>query len=241
MLLLDANAAANKYNKRQEYQDLYHFSVAVALRDLQREVDIDRLLESRLHIDYWTNKHNSQLRSTDYPDCCFMAILSQRKPLGPRIMRKLWSNTRERTQSKEKELVEDSSYPKCIEDMPRETARNSYPENVDNPMTAPRYNEVRQSGRVLELQNKDLCIRPTVLSWLFPILVTICELLFKKYRGRSSANVEARDEAEKQKDSEKQKSNTVIRHGSRISIGNEVLYIDPFNKDIHGDENKVCF
>ena len=45
------------------------------------------------------------------------------------------------------------------------------------------------------------------------------------------------------KDSEKHgvKSNTGIRHGSRISIGNEVLYIDPFNKDIHGDEHKVCF
>ena len=48
-------------------------------------------------------------------------------------MRKLWSNTRERTQSKEKELVEDSSHPKGIEDMLRETARKSYPENVDKP------------------------------------------------------------------------------------------------------------
>ena len=47
----DANAAANKYYKRQEYQDLYNFSVAVTLRDMQREVDIDRPLESRLHFD----------------------------------------------------------------------------------------------------------------------------------------------------------------------------------------------
>ena len=47
----------------------------------------------------------------------------------------------------------DSSYPKGIEVMLRETARKSSPENVDNPMTAPRDCEVRQSGRVLELQN----------------------------------------------------------------------------------------
>ena len=67
-------------------------------------------------------------------------------------MRKLWSNTRERTQSKEKEQAEDCSYPKGIEIMLRETARKSYPENVDNPMIAPRdYEEVRQSGLVLEL------------------------------------------------------------------------------------------
>ena len=174
-----ANASANKYYKRHEYQDLHNFSVAVTLRDMQREVDIDRPMESRHQIDYWTNNHNSQLRSTDYPDCCFMAILSRREPLGPRIVRKLWSNTRERTQSKEKELAEDNSYPKGIEVMPKETARKSYPENVDNPMMAPRYNEVRQSGRVLELQNKDLWIRQTDLSWHFPILVTSRELLFQ--------------------------------------------------------------
>ena len=50
----------------------------------------------------------------------------------------------------------------------RETKRNkhrSYPENVDNPMIAPLYNEVRQSGPVLELQNKDLWTLPTDLSW----------------------------------------------------------------------------
>ena len=108
-----------------------------------------------------------------------MAILPWRKPLGPRIVRKLWSNTRDRTQSKEKELAEDSSYPKGIEVMLRETARKSYPEDVDNPMTAPRYNEVRQSGRVLELQNKDLWIRPTDLSWHFSILLIGRELPFK--------------------------------------------------------------
>ena len=38
------------------------------------------------------------------------------------------------------------------------TARKSYPENVDNPTVVPQDYEVRQSGRVLELQNKNLWI-----------------------------------------------------------------------------------
>ena len=61
----------------------------------------------------------------------------------------LWSNTRERTQSKEKEQAEDSSYPKGIEGMLREAARKSYPEDVDTPTVVPKDYEARQSGRVL--------------------------------------------------------------------------------------------
>ena len=51
----------------------------------------------------------------------------------------------------------------------------------------------------MELQNKDLWIRPTDLSLHFPILVTIRELPFTNYRGRSIARLEARDEAKKQR------------------------------------------
>ena len=77
-------------------------------------------------------------------------------------MTKLRSNTRERTQSNEMEQTEGSSYTKGFEDMRRETARKSYPdpENIHNPMIAPQDYEVRQSGRVFELQNRDLWIRP---------------------------------------------------------------------------------
>ena len=92
--------------------------------------------------------------------------------------------------------------------MLRETARKSYPENVDSPMIARRDFEVRQSGRVLELQNKDLWIRPTELSWHYPILVTIRELPFKKYCGTSIEILEARDEAKKQKTQKKVWRNT---------------------------------
>ena len=34
----DANAAAYKFHKRQNYQDLHNYSVAVMLREMQREV-----------------------------------------------------------------------------------------------------------------------------------------------------------------------------------------------------------
>ena len=70
-------------------------------------------------------------------------------------------------------------------------------------MIAPQDYDVRQSGRVLGLQDRDLWIRPIDLSWHFPVLVTIRELPFKKYRGRSLAKLEAREEkieeAKKQK------------------------------------------
>ena len=61
-------------------------------------------------------------------------------------MRKLWSNTRVRRVRK-KEQAEDSSYPKVIEVMRRKTVRKSYPKNVDNPTTASRDCDVRQSAR----------------------------------------------------------------------------------------------
>ena len=50
------------------------------------------------------------------------------------------SNTCERTQSEQKEQVEDSPYPKGIEVLLMEAAGKSYPdpENPDNPMIAPR-------------------------------------------------------------------------------------------------------
>ena len=46
----DANAAAYKYHKKQEYQDVYNSSVAVMQRERQREVNNGRPFESRLHI-----------------------------------------------------------------------------------------------------------------------------------------------------------------------------------------------
>ena len=178
----DANAAANRYYKKQECQDLHNSSVVVMLREMKCDVNEGQPFESRLHIDYYHN-HFSQLRSASDLDCCFMAFLSLVKPPGPRIMRKLWSNSRERTQGNEKRQNEDSSYPKGIEVLLRETARKACEdlESVDNPMIALQDYDVRQSGRVLELQNRDLWIRPTDLCWHSPILVTIREIPFRIY------------------------------------------------------------
>ena len=160
-------------------------------------------LESRLHIDFHTTNHSYHLGSASDLDCWFMAILSWRRKnhLDP----VLGCNSRERTQGYEKGQGEDSSYPKGIEMLLRETARKGCPdpEYVDNPMFAPQDYDARQSGRVLELQHRDLWIRPTDLSWHFPVLVTIREMPFKNYRGRSPAKLKVREdkieEAKKQK------------------------------------------
>ena len=72
----DANAAAYKCYRRQECQDLYNSSVAIMLRDMQREVKTGRPFERRLHIDYHNKKHSLHISSANDLDCCFMAILS---------------------------------------------------------------------------------------------------------------------------------------------------------------------
>ena len=49
------------------------------------------------------------------------------------------------------------------------------------------------------LQNTDLWLRPTDLSWHFPILMTIREEPFKNYRSRTSEKWKAKfEEAKKQ-------------------------------------------
>ena len=60
--------------------------------------------------------------------CCFKAILSRGKPPGPRIMREFWSNSLERIQGNDKRRGEDSSHPKGIEVMVRETAKKGCPD-----------------------------------------------------------------------------------------------------------------
>ena len=65
-------------------------------------------------------------------------------------------------------------------------------------MVAPPENDISQSGRVLELQNKDL--RPIDTSWHLPILITIREELFKNCRSKKwKAKEDKIEEAKKQK------------------------------------------
>ena len=71
----DANAAAHKYFRKQEYQDLYNSSVAIMLREIQCEANEGQPIESRLHIDCCNNNHSFHISSASDLDCCFMAIL----------------------------------------------------------------------------------------------------------------------------------------------------------------------
>ena len=67
-------------------------------------------------------------------------------------------------------------------------------------MVAPPDYDIRRSGRVLELQNKDFWLRPTDLTWHFLILMTIREELFRKNRSRTSEKWKGKfEEAKKQK------------------------------------------
>ena len=59
----NVDAAAYKNYQRQEYQDLHNSSVAIMLREMQREVDTGHPFESSLQIDYSTNNHPPQLRA----------------------------------------------------------------------------------------------------------------------------------------------------------------------------------
>ena len=130
---------------------------------MQREVNAGHPFESKFHVDYSTNNHPSH-HATDDLDCCCRAILTWRKPVGPRILRKLWSNLRQ--QGNEETETDDNSYLRGVESQLRAAAQRGYPnpENAQNPVIAPRDYDVRLSGRVLELQNRDLWIRPTDLD-----------------------------------------------------------------------------
>ena len=81
----DANAATYKYYKPQECQDLHNSSVAIMLKEMQREVNSGRPFESKHNVHYSTFNHSSQLSSASDLDCCCMAILSWRNHLDTRL------------------------------------------------------------------------------------------------------------------------------------------------------------
>ena len=78
----------------------------------------------------------------------------------------------------------------------RAAAQRAYRDQEDatDPMVAPEDYDVRQSGRVLELQNSDIWLRPTDLSWHVPILITIREEPFKNYLSRTSEKWKAKED-----------------------------------------------
>ena len=54
--------------------------------------------------------------------------------------------------------------------------------------------EFHQSGRVLELQNRDLWFRPTDMSWHLLILMTIREEPSRNFRSRISEKWKAKED-----------------------------------------------
>ena len=59
---------------------------------------------------------------------------------------------------------------------------------------APQDYDVCQCGRVLELQNTDFWLRPTDLSWHFPIPMAISEEPFGNCRSRTSEKWKAKED-----------------------------------------------
>ena len=78
-----------------------------------------------------------------------------------------------------------------------------HPEDAEDPVIEPPDYDVRQSRRVLELQNRNFWLRPTDLSCDLPIIMTINQELFKNNRARSSSKLKIKEdkveEAKKQK------------------------------------------
>ena len=77
-------------------------------------------------------------------------------------------------------------------------AQRGFTEDATVPMVAPQDYDVRQSGRVLELQYSDPWLRPTDLSWHFPIIMTTREEPFKNFQEHPK-NARPSSRAKKQK------------------------------------------
>ena len=76
------------------------------------------------------------------------------------------ADLRERTLDKEEKQTEDNSRERGVEGQLRAPGRQGPPdqEDAEDPMVAPPDYEIRQSGSVLELQNRDLRLRPADMS-----------------------------------------------------------------------------
>ena len=163
--------------KRQKHQDMHGSSVAIMLREMQREVNTGHSFERRLHIDYSTCNH---------PPAIWLSFHGESQP-DPEFMRKLWSNLKPNHAVNFREHLADvrerTDYPgRGTEDISRERGIESQlraaqrahrdQEDATDPMVAPQDYDDRQSGRVLGLRS-DLWLRPTSLSWPVPILMTI--------------------------------------------------------------------
>ena len=183
--VLFESSSKSSFNKctTSRSMSLLEIPIQQSVREIQREVDEGRPLEDTLCIDYYNNNHFLHTSTASDLDCCFMAILSQWKPPGPRMMRTLWSNSRERMENYQKRKDGGGSFPEGLDIMLKETATRNLPtsETADSPENEPQDHDVRQSERVLKFQNRDFWIRPNRF-----VLALSHTRDFKNYRGTSS-------------------------------------------------------
>ena len=110
-------------------------------------------------MEYLHNNTVQQLQEQDHIDCCFMAILSWGRPFGAHLLR---------------ELMEQSP--------PNPSRPVPTAEELQDPYRAPRDFDVKQSVRVLHMDNKDFWFRENDTDWHLPILVTLREATRKNWR-----------------------------------------------------------
>ena len=214
------------------------------LREVQREVNMNHPFQSRLHSGHSTKNHHSQLLSTDYPFCGSMACSLMEKTAGTQncektLEQQVWAYTEWTKMNKLRRALILRVLRSC---WGRRLGRNIQIQRTLTFLWLHHETEVRQSVRVLVLQNKDRWIRPTDLSWPFPVLVTIRELPFRNLSWKVNCEFGSQGWSQEAEESEKQNSqikHTGIRLGSRIPIGNEILFMDFLGNVIHGDENNV--
>ena len=161
-----ANAAAYKYYKRQEDQDLHNASVAIMLREMQREVNTDAHLEADFKLIILLiiilPSFAQQAISID-ASCLFSHGQNHPNPES-------WENSGATRESEHRVTRKDNMLTvrtqKGMDALLWEATRKVFsdPVNVHDLMVAPQDYDVHQSGRVLELENRDLWIRTTDLS-----------------------------------------------------------------------------
>ena len=103
----------------------------------------------------------------------------------------------EQTADTKEKSTEDISRERGVEIQLRMAAQRGFTEDATDPTVAPQDYDIRQSGRVPQLQNSDLWLRPTDLSWHFHILMTVQEQSFKNIR-KMEGQVRGSQEAEDQ-------------------------------------------
>ena len=177
----DANQGAYKYYNQQTNRDMTNSLVQVLTRRMVHEVNTGLPYARRLGYKFLTNNHSDNFTNDD-PDCCVMCILSWGKTKISRLVRSALEGSHTEHASDAASSAQ-STFHSVLE------SRVSELEVVDTSdvMQAPLDFDVRQSLRVLQLDNRALWLPDRDTSWHLPILVTLRETMIKNWRQRTEA------------------------------------------------------